>query len=199
MWRELPVFFKRESFGKFRCCLNMLLNISQISIDMRYGSWDKMFHKFGGIWSKLPICPIGVFWEKWLLLFVYRLYLIMLINILKRLLKLVSTIFFCQIFLFSLNDSPSKIIKNIFLFNCKNSFCSWDIQISGNFSRVASNFWNENSRTFPEHINTFQEHERSWKYHNNWFAGFFKKLNLITTKDKSHEIQISTRTKLRKS
>ena len=64
MCRELPVFFKRESFGKFRCCLNMLLNISQIAIDMRYGSWNKMLHKFGGIWSKLPICPIGVFLGK---------------------------------------------------------------------------------------------------------------------------------------
>ena len=55
------------------------------------------------------------------------------------------------------------------------------------------------SRTFQKHINTFQVHKRRWKYHSNWFEGFFEKLNLIITKDKSHEIQISTRTKLRKS
>ena len=72
--------------------------------------------------------------------------------------------------------------------------------------RVVSDFWNENSRTnsiiFQEHINTFQEHEWRWKYHNNitiHLKNFLKKLNLIITNDKSHEIQISTRTKLRKS
>ena len=42
-------------------------------------------------------------------------------------LKLVSAIF-CQIFIFSSNDSPSKAM-NFFLFHLKSSFCSQDIQI----------------------------------------------------------------------
>ena len=54
------------------------------------------------------------FWKKWLFLFVYRLCLIMLFSISKRLLKIVSTIF-CQVLIFSPNDSPSKIIKTAFL------------------------------------------------------------------------------------
>ena len=36
-----------------------------------------------------------------------------------------------------------------FLFNCKSSFCSWDILV---FVRVASNFCNENSRTIQENF-----------------------------------------------
>ena len=46
-----------------------------------------------------------------------------------------------------------------------------------------------NWATYQEHFNTFQEHKRHWKCHNNWFEGFFKKLNIIITKDKSHEIK----------
>ena len=101
--------------------------------------------KFGGIWSE------EFFWEKRRLLLVYCLCLVMLINILKRLLKFVSTIF-CQFFLFSLKDSPSKIIKNVFLFNCSSSFCSCHIQIFVIFSWVASEFCNEDSRTIQEHL-----------------------------------------------
>ena len=67
------------------------------------------------------------------------------------------------------------------MFNHKSSFCSGDIQIFVIFSRVASDFCNENS-------GTIQEHKQRWKYHNNSFEGIFKKkLNLIITKDKSHE------------
>ena len=51
-------------------------------------------------------------------------------------------VFFCQFFLFLLDDSPSKIIKNVFLFHCKSSFCSGDIEIFVTFSRVASDVWN---------------------------------------------------------
>ena len=42
--------------------------------------------------------------------------------------KLVSAIFY-HIFIFTLNDSPSKTIKNVFLFHQKSSFHSQDIQI----------------------------------------------------------------------
>ena len=45
----------------------------------------------------------------------------------KHSLKLV--LLFLSNFYFSPNDSPSKIIKNVFLFHLKSSFCSWDIQI----------------------------------------------------------------------
>ena len=48
-------------------------------------------------------------------------------------LKLVSSIF-CQIFIFSSNDSPSKTMKNAFLFHRECSFCSGDIQIFVIFS-----------------------------------------------------------------
>ena len=41
--------------------------------------------------------------------------------------KLVSTKFY-QIFIFTLNDSPSKTIKNVFLFHQKSSFHSQDIK-----------------------------------------------------------------------
>ena len=43
-------------------------------------------------------------------------------------LKLVSAIY-DQIFIFSLNDSPSKTLKKCFLFYRKSSFCFQDIQI----------------------------------------------------------------------
>ena len=46
-----------------------------------------------------------------------------------------------------------------------------------------------NSAIFQENINTLQEQNQHWKCHNNWFEGFFKKLNIIITKDKSHEIK----------
>ena len=36
---------------------------------------------------------------------------------------------FYQIFIFSPNDSPSKTMKNVFLFHLKSSFRSRDIQI----------------------------------------------------------------------
>ena len=73
--------------------------------------------------------------------------------------------------------------------------------------RVASIIWNENSRTiqehfknisriFQEHINTFQEYKWRWKYYNNWFEGFLKK---AWSHNKESQMQISTRTKLRKS
>ena len=29
-------------------------------------------------------------------------------------------------------------------------------------------------KNISKHINTFQEHKEWWKYHNNWFEGFFK-------------------------
>ena len=45
-----------------------------------------------------------------------------------ELLKLVSAVFY-QVFTFSPNDSPSKTIKNVFLFHLKSPFCSRDIQI----------------------------------------------------------------------
>ena len=41
-------------------------------------------------------------------------------------LKLVSTIFY-EIFIFSPNDSPSKTMKNVFLFHLKSSFQSQNI------------------------------------------------------------------------
>ena len=45
--------------------------------------------------------------------------------------------YFYQIFIFSPNDSPSKTMKNVFLFRIKSSFCSQDIQF---FSRSFSHF-----------------------------------------------------------
>ena len=135
-----------------------------------------------------------------MLLFVYHVCLIMLINILKRLLKLLSTIF-CQFF-FSLNDSLSKIIENVFLFNRKSSFCSWDIQILMIFSRVACNFCNENS-TIQEHFKNISILFKNISDIENIITiglkGFFKRFNLIKAKDKSHQIQIPTRTKFRKA
>ena len=126
----------------------------------------------------------------------------MLINMLKRLLKLAST-FFCQIFLFSLNESPSKIIKNVFLFNCKSSFCSRHIQMFVIFSRVAIHFYNENSGAIQEHFKNISILFKNISNVENIITidlkAFFKKLNLIITKGKSHEIQISTIAKLRKS
>ena len=41
--------------------------------------------------------------------------------------------YFYQIFIFSPNDSPSKTMKNVFLFRIKSSFCSHDIQFFVNF------------------------------------------------------------------
>ena len=51
-----------------------------------------------------------------------------LLNFYKILLKLVPAIFY-QVFYFSSNDSPLKIMKNVFLFDLKISFRSWDIQV----------------------------------------------------------------------
>ena len=65
-------------------------------------------------------------------------------------LKLVSAIFY-QIFIFSPNDSPSKTIKNVFLFHRKSSFRSRDIQIFVIFS-------------LPFH--TFQIQKDKWKCNN---------------------------------
>ena len=48
-------------------------------------------------------------------------YLIMLCCEISDKSKLLSTIFY-QIFIFSPNDSPSKTMKNVFLFHLKNSF-----------------------------------------------------------------------------
>ena len=108
---------------------------------------------------------------------------------------------FCQIILFTLNDSPSKIIKNAFLFNRKSSFCSGDIQIFMIFFQDASDFCNENSGTIQEHFKNISILFKNISDVENIIIidlkGFFKKkLNLIITKDKYHEIQISTRTKL---
>ena len=47
--------------------------------------------------------------------------------------KLVSAIFY-HIFIFTLNDSPSKTIKNVFLFHQKSLFHSLDIQVLVIFS-----------------------------------------------------------------
>ena len=103
------------------------------------------------------------------------------------------------IFIFSLNDSPSKIIKNVTLFNHKSYFCSWDIQIYVIFSRMASDFCNENSRTIQEHFKNISILFNNISNVENIITidlkVSFKKLNLIITKDKSHEIQISAGTK----
>ena len=106
------------------------------------------------------------------------------------------------IFIFSLNDSPSKIIKNVILFNHKSYFCSWDIQIFVIFSRVASDFCNENSRTIQEHFKNTSMLVNNISNVENITIDLkvsFKKLNLVITKDKSHEIQISAGTKSWKS
>ena len=71
------------------------------------------------------------------------------------------------------------------------------------FSRVARDFCNENSRTIQEHFKNISILFKNISDVENItidLKSFLKKkLNLIITKDKSHEIQISTRTKLRKS
>ena len=73
----------------------------------------------------------------------------------------------------------------------------------GTFSRVASNFCNENSRTIQENFKNisilFKNISDSENIITIGFKGFFKELNVIITYDKFHEIQMSTRTKLRKS
>ena len=71
------------------------------------------------------------------------------------------------------------------------------------FPRVASDFCNENSRTIQEHFKNISILFKNISDVENIIAidlkVFFKKLSLIITKDKSHETQISTRGKLRKS
>ena len=72
------------------------------------------------------------------------------------------------------------------------------------FLRVASDFCNENSRTIQEHFKNisilFKNISDDESIITIDLKVFFKKkLNLIITKEKCHEIQISTRTKLRKS
>ena len=132
----------------------------------------------------------------------YCLCLIMLIDILKRLLKLVFALF-CQFFAFLLNHSTLTILKNVFLLNCKSSICSSDVQIFVIFPRVASDFCNENSRTIQEHFKNISILFKNISDVENIITidlkVFFKKLSLIITKDKSRETQISTRGKLRKS
>ena len=53
---ELPVFLKREFFGKFRCYLNMLLNISQMSI-ARLDHQIKSGINFGEFDPNYPFFP----------------------------------------------------------------------------------------------------------------------------------------------
>ena len=65
-------------------------------------------------------------------------------------LKLVSAIFY-QIFIFSPNGNPSKIMKNVFLFHPKSSFRSQDIQVFVVFS-------------LPFY--TFQIQKDKWKWNN---------------------------------
>ena len=76
--------------------------------------------------------------------------------------------------------------------NLSSSFDDWScavlITMQGGQWFLKSKFKN-NSATFQENIDTFQEHKRHWKCQNNWFEGFFKKLNIIINKDKSHEIK----------
>ena len=67
-----------------------------------------------------------------------------------ELLKLVSAVFY-QVFTFSPNDSPSKTIKNVFLFHLKSPFCSRDIQIFV---------------IFPLPFHTFQFEKDKWKWNN---------------------------------
>ena len=52
---------------------------------------------------------------------------------------------------------------------------------------MASDFLNEIQKQFKNISKTYQyyqEHKRRWKYYNNRFEGFLKKLNLIITKNK---------------
>ena len=66
------------------------------------------------------------------------------------------------------------------------------------FFRVASDFCNENSRTIQEHFkNTSMLFNNISNVENITIdlKVSFKKLNLVITKDKSHEIQISAGTK----
>ena len=71
------------------------------------------------------------------------------------------------------------------------------------FSRVASDFCNENLRAIQEHFKNISILLKNISDIENittiGLKVFFKDLNLIITKDKSHKIQISKRTKLRKS
>ena len=72
------------------------------------------------------------------------------LSTLNEILKLVSAIFY-QIFTFSPNYSPSKTMKNVFLFHLKSSSCSQDIQILVIFS-------------LPFH--TFKIQKDKWKWNN---------------------------------
>ena len=71
------------------------------------------------------------------------------------------------------------------------------------FSRVAIDFYNENSGAIQEHFKNISILFKNISNVENIITidlkVFLKKLNLIITKDKSHEIQISTIAKLRKS
>ena len=71
------------------------------------------------------------------------------------------------------------------------------------FSRVAIHFYNENSGAIQEHFKNISILFKNISNVENIITidlkAFLKKLNLIITKGKSHEIQISTRAKLRKS
>ena len=145
-----------------------------------------MLHKFGEVWSKLPICPICKVTVTFCLSAVC---LVMLIN---------------SVHFFSLNDkSPSKIIQNIFLFNRKSYFLLLRYSNFCDFFYGGQRFlqwkFESNSRTFQEHIILFKNISDVENIIAIDLKGFFKKLNLIITKDKSHEIQIWTIAKLRKS
>ena len=72
--------------------------------------------------------------------------------LISQVLKLVSAIFY-EFFIFLPNDSPSKTVKNVFLFHLKSSFCSWDIQIFV---------------IFPLPFHTFQIQKNKWKWNNLW-------------------------------
>ena len=66
------------------------------------------------------------------------------------------------------------------------------------FFRVASDFCNENSRTIQEHFKNTSMLVNNISNVENITIDLkvsFKKLNLVITKDKSHEIQISAGTK----
>ena len=81
---------------------------------------------------------------------VYLCFTTILLKCVFRKLKLVSAVFY-QIFIFSPNDSLSKTIKNVFLFNLKSSFRSQDVQIFVFFS-------------LPFHI--FQTQKDKWDWNN---------------------------------
>ena len=81
--------------------------------------------------------------------------------LISQVLKLVSAIFY-EFFIFLPSDSPSKTVKNVFLFHLKSSFRSRDIQIFV---------------IFPLPFYIFQIQKNKWKW-NNWWCHELACINL---------------------